>query len=76
VRRSGVEEFARFLGTLDSGLDEIRNYFLERQTSGPLESFNTRVKVLKCRGYGIFAMGRIFQRLTLDTTGYEQFGLT
>lgn len=76
VRESGIEEFTSFLGTVDTWLDEITNYFVERQTSGFVEGFNTRVKVLKRRCYGIFDVGRIFQRLTLDINGYEIFGLT
>lgn len=76
VRASGLEEFTSFLGTIETWLDEITNYFLERQTSGFVEGFNNRVKVLKRRCYGIFNVGRIFQRLTLDITGYEIFGLT
>ncbi len=35
-----------------------------------------RVKVLKRRCYGIFDVGHIFQRLTLDIHGYERFSLT
>ena len=76
VRESGLEEFNSFLGTLENWLDEITNYFLERQTSGFVEGCNNRVKVLKRRCYGIFDVGRIFQRLTLDIDGYEIFGLT
>ena len=74
VRESGLEEFSSFLGTVDTWLDEITNYFLERQTSGFVEGFNNRVKVLKRRCYGIFDVGRLFQRLTLDVNGYELFG--
>lgn len=74
VRASGIKEYETFLGTIETWMDEIANYFVERQTSGFVEGFNTRVKVLKRRCYGIFDVGRIFQRLTLDLTGYEQFG--
>jgi transposase len=75
VRESGIREFESVLGTVETWLDEITNYFLERQTSGFVEGFNNRVKVLKRRCYGIFDVSRIFQRLTLDLNGYEQFGL-
>lgn len=76
VREWGVQAFEPFLTTLDNWLDEITNYFLERQTSGFVEGFNNRIKVLKRRCYGIFDVKRIFQRLTLDLRGYERFGST
>lgn len=74
VRKSGLEEYKSFLRTIEKWLDEITNYFLEGQTSGFVEGFNNRVKVLKRRCYGIFDVGRIFQRLTLDVSGYDLFG--
>lgn len=76
VRQSAIEEFDSFLGTVETWLNEITNYFLEGLTSGFVEGFNNRVKVLKRRCYGIFDVGQIFQRLTLDINGYEKFGLT
>jgi transposase len=76
VRQSGLAEFESFLGTIDRWLDEITNYFQGRQTSGFVEGFNNRVKVLKRRCYGIFDVGKLFQRLTLDLHGYQLFGHT
>ena len=76
VRQSGLAEFERFLGTIERWIDEITNYFQGRQTSGFVEGFNNRVKVLKRRCYGIFDVGRLFQRLTLDLHGYQLFGHT
>ena len=76
VRKSGIKEFDSFLGTVETWLDKIANYFLERLTSGFIEGFNNRVKVLKRRCYGIFNVDRIFQRLTLDINGYERLGFT
>ena len=76
VRASGLAEFEGFLGTIDRWLDEITNYFRGRQTSGFVEGFNNRVKVLTRRCYGIFDVGRLFQRLTLDLHGYQLFGHT
>ena len=75
VRRHAIKEFDSFLTTVDNWLDEITNYFVERQTSGFVEGFNNRIKVLKRRCYGIFNVKRIFQRLTLDVNGYERFAL-
>ena len=76
VRQSGLAEFESFLGTIDRWMDEITNDFQGRQTSGFVEGFNNRVKVLKRRCYGIFNVGRLFQRLTLDWHGYQLFGHT
>ncbi len=74
VRQSGLAEFESVLGTINRWLDEITNYFVGRQTSGFVEGFNNRVKVLKRRCYGIFNVGNLFQRLTLDLHGYQRFG--
>jgi transposase len=76
VRQSGLAEFESVLGTIARWLDEITNYFMGRQTSGFVEGFNNRVKVLKRRCDGIFNVGSLFQRLTLDLHGYQLFGHT
>jgi transposase len=73
VSKRGIAEFTDCLKTVHNWLDEITNYFLERQTSGFVEGFNNRIKVMKRRCYGIFKVNRIFQRLTLDLHGYERF---
>ncbi len=77
VRESELTCFEPFLtGTVARWLEEITNYFDDRQSSGFVEGFNNRVKVLKRRCYGIFDVGRIFQRLHLDLEGYRLFGPT
>jgi len=76
VRQSGLAEFERVLGTIERWMDEITHDFQGRQTSGFVEGFNNRVKVLTRRCYGIFNVGRLFQRLTLDWHGYQLFGYT
>ena len=76
VRKSEIAAFDTFLVTVETRLDTITNYFLERLTSGFVEGFNNRVKVLKRRCYGIFDVDQIFQRLTLDTKGFQLFGRT
>ena len=76
VRASGLAAFDRFLGTLETWMDPISNYFVNRDRHGFVEGFNTRVKVLKRRCYGIFNVERIFQRLYLDLDGYRLFGIT
>ncbi len=75
VRQSQISQFDRFLGTIETWLDQITNYFLERLTSSFVEGFNNRVKVLKRRCYGIFDVDHLFQRLTLDIHGYQRFAL-
>ena len=76
VRQRQISQFESFLGTIETWLDQITNYFLERLTSSFVEGFNNRVKVLKRRCYGIFDVDHLFQRLTLDISGYERFSLT
>jgi transposase len=46
--------------------EEILNYFVERETSGFVEGFNNRLKVLKRRCYCIFNVDHLFQRISLD----------
>jgi len=75
VRSSGLNCFESFLTTLENWLDEITNYFVSRQTSGFVEGFNNKVKVLKRRCYGITNLAHLFQRLYLDLEGYRLFGL-
>jgi transposase len=76
VRESGLAAFESFLGTLARWMEEITHDFQGRQTRGFVEGFNNRVKVLKRRCDGIFNVGSLFQRLTLDWHGYQLFGHT
>ena len=75
VRASGLSCFDSFLKTLENWLDEITNYFVARLTSGFVEGFNNKVKVLKRRCYGLTNLTHLFQRLYLDLEGYRLFGL-
>jgi transposase len=75
VKQSGLKCFNSFLTTLDNWLDEITNYFLDRQTSGFQEGFNNKIKVLKRRCYGITNVSHLFQRIWLDLEGFKLFGL-
>ena len=76
VGQSQISQFNSFIKTIETWLESIANYFLERLTSSFVEGFNNRVKVLKRRCYGIFDVDRLFQRLTLDIHGYQRFSLT
>ena len=73
VKKSDLTCFDKFLTTLDNWFSEILNYFKRRRTSGFVEGFNNRIKVLKRRCYGIFDVSRIFQRLYLDLEGYRLY---
>ena len=76
VGQSQISQFKSFLKTIETWLEPIANYFLERLTSSFVEGFNNRVKVLKRRCYGIFDVKHLFQRLRLDIHGYEKFSFT
>jgi transposase len=75
VRKSGLRCFDSFLTTLGNWMNEITNYFVSRQTSGFVEGFNNKIKVLKRRCYGITNLTHLYQRLCLDLEGYRLFGL-
>lgn len=73
VIESGMKCFNKFMDTLDHYINIITNYFDGRHTSGFVEGFNNRVKVLKRRCYGLSNIPRLFQRIILDTTGLQRF---
>lgn len=75
VRKSGLRCFESFLTTLGNWMNEITNYFVSRLTSGFVEGFNNKIKVLKRRCYGITNLKHLYQRLCLDLEGYRLFGL-
>lgn len=73
VRTSTVHCFDTFIQTLARWLDEIANYFLDRQTSGFVEGLKNKIKVVKRRCYGILNVKHLFQRIHLDLSGYALF---
>jgi len=73
VRDSKVHCFNNFLTTLEQWMDEIANYFIDRQTSGFVEGLNNKIKVIKRRCYGILNVKHLFQRIHLDLSGYALF---
>lgn len=73
VKRSGLDCFEKFLGTLENWMDEITNYFISRLTSGWVEGFNNKIKVLKRRCYGITNPASLFRRIWLDLNGLDAF---
>jgi transposase len=75
VRDSTLHCFNTFLTTLEKWMDEIANYFPDRQTSGFVEGLNNKIKVIKRRCYGILNVKHLFQRIQLDLSGYALFAL-
>jgi len=73
VEASELHCFNTFIGTLKKFKIEIVAYFKGRSTSGFVEGFNNKVKVLKRRCYGIYNENSLFRRLFLDCTGYDTF---
>jgi len=73
VAKSGLRCFDRFINTLTHWWNEILNYFVERETSGFVEGFNNKIKVLKRRSYGMTNLKHLFQRIYLDLEGYRLF---
>jgi len=73
VEGSGLNCFASFIKTLKKYKTEIVGYFKGRNTSGFVEGFNNKVKVLKRRCYGIYNENSLFRRLLLDCSGYDRF---
>jgi transposase len=71
VRASQLRCFDSFLTTLEQWLDDIANYFLDRHTSGFVEGFNNKLKVIKRRCYGIVNVTHLFQRIQLDLYGHS-----
>ena len=73
VIKSGLTCFNTFLSTLDKWIDGITNYFINRQTSGFVEVFNNKIKVIKRRCYRIINVKHLFQRIHLDIDCYSLF---
>jgi transposase len=65
--------FNTFVDTLKKYKTEVVAYFKGRNTSGFVEGFNNKVKVLKRRCYGIFDENSLFRRIFLDCSGYDIF---
>ena len=65
--------FNSFIGTLKKYKTHIVQYFKGRHTSGFVEGFNNKIKVIKRRCYGVFDENSLFRRIFLDTEGYKRF---
>jgi len=73
VDKRGLRCFDSFLKLLDTWLDLMANYFIDRHTNACVEGLNNKLQVLKRRCYGLRNVVRLFQRLTLDMEGYRRF---
>jgi len=73
VKAVGLECYDKFFKTLGNWMEEITNYFVERETSGYVEGLNNKIKVMKRRSYGIYNLRHIYQRIYLDVRGYKVF---
>ena len=73
VEQSGLKQFDTFINTLTKYKQYIANYFKGRHTSGFVEGFNNKIKVIKRRCYGIFDENSLFRRIFLDTEGYDKY---
>ena len=73
VNKSNLNCFNGFILTLEKYIEEITNYFTYRNTSGFVEGFNNKIKVLTRRCYGLKSAKRLFQRIRLDTEGLSMF---
>jgi transposase len=69
VNTSELKCFDTFLGTLETWLEEIANYFVARENSGFVEGLNNRIKVIKRRCYGLVDKNHLFQRISLELNG-------
>jgi transposase len=73
VEQSGLTQFNTFINTLKKYQRHIVQYFKGRHSSGFVEGFNNKIKVIKRRCYGIFDENSLFRRLFLDTEGYNKY---
>src|SRR5207249_2376165 len=73
VLASGLTCFDGFLKPLHRHWEAIPNYFVDLQTSGFVEGFNNKLKVLKRRCYGLTNLDQLFQRIFPDLEGYRLF---
>ncbi len=73
VECSNVDCLNTFIKTLRKYDDQVTNYFIKRDTSGWVEGFNNKVKVIKRRCYGLTNLKHFFQKIFLDLHGYDIF---
>ncbi|MDM8561645.1 transposase [Candidatus Parabeggiatoa sp. HSG14] len=75
VNARSITCFDKFISTLNSYFSVIVNYFIARHSSGFVEGFNNKIKVIKRRCYGIINVEHLFQRIFLDASEREIYAL-
>ncbi len=65
AEKSQLMQFTTFISTLKKYKNYIIGYFNNTNTSGSVEGFNNKIKVMKRRFYGIFDENNLFRRLFL-----------
>lgn len=64
--RESELDWEPWITMLEGHWDGILAYFVDRQTSGPVEGINNKVRVVMRRGYGIRQLPTLWSRLVLD----------
>jgi transposase len=65
ARETGLD-WKPFITMLKNHWDGILAYFNERQSSGPVEGLNNKIRVVLRRGYGIRKLATLWSRVLLD----------
>ena len=67
VRQTGLKSLNRFVDTFENWEDWILNYFSSgKVTNGVVEGINTKIKLIKRRGYGYRNNGNFKQRILVE----------
>ncbi len=66
VKKSTITGYDKFISTLESYMEDIANYFINRHSSGFVEGFNNKINVIRRRCYSIINVRHLFQRIFLD----------
>ena len=66
-----------FITMLNNHWDGILAYFDDRQTSGPVEGINNKIRTVMRRGYGIRNLANLWTRALLDVNwAWKKVGQT
>lgn len=73
VKTTSLTCFDKSIKMIQTHMEGITNYFIDRATSGFVEGLNNKIKVIKRRCYGVKKITTLFQRIWLDLHGYARF---
>lgn len=68
ARQLGLKALEAFCKTLENWLEEIANYFVDRASNGRVEGFNTGLRGILWRAFGMFNFEH-FRLRVLDRFG-------